>query len=63
MRHRAGGHLRRGVLTLLLTRRRHPWQVMELAEERGLVVTSAEDIVCYSAANFVVPSFFESESR
>jgi len=52
----------RGVLAVLLTQR-HSRQVMELAKERGLVVTSAEDIVCYSAANFVVPSFFESESR
>ena len=36
-------------------------QAMELAQERGLAVTSVEDIVCYTAGNFVVPSFFESK--
>ena len=36
-------------------------QVLEMARERGLAVTSVEDVACYRVANFEVPSFFESK--
>lgn len=37
-------------------------QLLEMSKVRGLVVTSVEDIVCYRAGNFEVPSLFESRS-
>ena len=36
-------------------------QLIDMAKERGLVVTSVEDITCYRAGNFEVPSFLERE--
>ena len=34
-------------------------QVVEMAQEKDMVITSVEDIVCYKAGNFEVPSFLE----
>lgn len=34
-------------------------QVLQMARERELAVTSVEDVACYRVANFEVPNFFE----
>jgi hypothetical protein len=34
-----------------------------MAQERGLIVTSVEDVACYRRANFELPSFFESRAK
>ena len=38
-------------------------QLLEMAKERGLAVTSVEDVACYRIANFELPSFFESKAK
>jgi len=39
------------------------WQIVEFSKERGFVITSVEDVVCYRSENFEVPSFFESTKK
>jgi len=36
-------------------------QLVEFSKERGFVITSVEDVVCYRSENFELPSFFESK--
>jgi hypothetical protein len=36
------------------------WQLIEMAKEKKLVVTSVEDVACYRGGRFQVPSFFDS---
>ena len=48
-----------GVAVVVVVKKEKCCQVVEMAQEKDMVITSVEDIVCYKAGNFEVPSFLE----